>query len=87
MPKISQIDEVPCQAEVRILQKITLEPYAHSDHDCITLAIGFDKIHRGPGYWVFNNMLFLSVKVETSRRTFEPNVEAIDTALQMISEN
>ena len=24
MPKISQIDEVPCQAEVRILQKITL---------------------------------------------------------------
>ena len=26
MPKISQIDEVPCQAEVRILQKITLKP-------------------------------------------------------------
>ena len=24
MPKISQIDEVPCQPEVRILQKITL---------------------------------------------------------------
>ena len=24
MPKISQIDEVPCQAEVRILQKLTL---------------------------------------------------------------
>ena len=24
MPKMSQIDEVPCQAEVRILQKITL---------------------------------------------------------------
>ena len=24
MPKISQIDEVPCQAEVRILQKTTL---------------------------------------------------------------
>ena len=24
MPKISQIDEVPCQAKVRILQKITL---------------------------------------------------------------
>ena len=24
MPKISQIEEVPCQAEVRILQKITL---------------------------------------------------------------
>ena len=24
MPKISQIDEVPCQAEVRILQKINL---------------------------------------------------------------
>ena len=25
MPKISQIDEVPCEAEVRILQKITLK--------------------------------------------------------------
>ena len=25
MPKISQIDEVPCQAEVRILQKITFK--------------------------------------------------------------
>ena len=25
MPKISQIDEVRCQAEVRILQKITLK--------------------------------------------------------------
>ena len=25
MQKISQIDEVPCQAEVRILQKITLK--------------------------------------------------------------
>ena len=27
MPKISQIDEVPCQAEVQILQKITLNVY------------------------------------------------------------
>ena len=25
MPKISQIDEVPCQTEVRILQEITLK--------------------------------------------------------------
>ena len=25
MPKVSQIDEVPCQAEVRILEKITLK--------------------------------------------------------------
>ena len=28
MPKISQIDEVPCQAEVRILQKITLKMHS-----------------------------------------------------------
>ena len=27
MPKISQIDVVPCQAEVRILQKITLKEH------------------------------------------------------------
>ena len=28
MLKISQIDEIPCQAEVRILQKITLKGLA-----------------------------------------------------------
>ena len=28
MPKISQIDEVPCQAKVRILQKISLNYWA-----------------------------------------------------------
>ena len=31
MPKISQIDEVPCQAEGRILQKITLKPKNRGD--------------------------------------------------------
>ena len=31
MPKISQIDEVPCQAEVRIFQKITLNHFIGGD--------------------------------------------------------
>ena len=31
MPKISQIDEVPSQAEVRILQKITLKTLPRYD--------------------------------------------------------
>ena len=33
MPKISQIDEVPCQAEVRILQKITLKTSGKYDEN------------------------------------------------------
>ena len=36
MPKISQIDEVPCQAEVRILQTITLKnSVSVSDDQCL----------------------------------------------------
>ena len=31
--------------------------YPHSDHDCLTLTMDFEKIERGPGYWHFNNKL------------------------------
>ena len=42
MPKISQIDEVPCQAEVRILQKITLKGWEdENDLILIFLLYGF----------------------------------------------
>ena len=53
MPKISQIDQVPCQAEVRILQKIThknLHRVRHIEGVC-------EKFHKGTvrvGFWVGN---------------------------------
>jgi len=34
-----------------------IQPYPHSDHDCLTLTIDFERIERGPGYWHFNNEL------------------------------
>ena len=41
-----------------------IKPYAHSDHDCISLAFDFDKIHRGPGFWHFNNELLTDALFE-----------------------
>ena len=40
MPKISQIDGVPCQAEVRILQKITLKVLSRKRKSGIVLRVG-----------------------------------------------
>ena len=68
MQKISQIDEVPCQAEVRILQKITLK---HSIalklfllHSRVSLMKGLCFIHR-----LSNN-----VTISESRATFHANI-------------
>ena len=47
MPKISQIDEVPCQAEVRILQKITLKSSFLSLR--VTLVLSFDDVVLSKG--------------------------------------
>ena len=49
MPKISQIDEVPCQAEVRILQKITLKVYESNNFsDCSFYHIFESEKFRTP---------------------------------------
>ena len=40
IPKISQIDEVPCQAEVRILQKITLKIVSNEYDSCMENKAG-----------------------------------------------
>ena len=31
----------------QFITAVEIKPYAHSDHDCITLEIDFDKVHRG----------------------------------------
>ena len=45
----------------QFITAVEFKPYKHSDHDCITLEIDFDKVHRGPGYWYFNNDLLTDV--------------------------
>ena len=45
----------------QFITAVEFKPYKHSDHDCITLEIDFDKVHRGPGYWHFNNDLLTDV--------------------------
>ena len=54
----------------QFITAVDIKPYAHSDHDCITLAIDFDKIHRGPGYWHFNNDLLTDVVFQTEIERF-----------------
>ena len=57
MPKISQIDEIPCQAEVRILQKITLKICTYLS---LRLSqLGLTIIGRGPIRMLENNIQFL----------------------------
>ena len=56
MPKISQIDAVPCQAEVRILQKITLNVYC-------SLRVAAPSLRQGEGTAKRRlNVLFLSAQ-------------------------
>ena len=47
-----------------------IKPYAHSDHDCISLAFDFDKIQRGPGFWHFNNELLTDALFEEEIEQF-----------------
>ena len=54
----------------QFITAVDIKPYAHSDHDCITLAIDFDKIHRGPGYWLFNNDLLTDVVFQAEIERF-----------------
>ena len=54
----------------QFITAVDIKPYAHSDHDCITLAIDFDKIHRGPGYWHFNNDLLTDAVFQTEIERF-----------------
>ena len=39
------------------ITKSDIIPYAHSDHDAVTITIDFKQTKRGPGYWHFNNTL------------------------------
>lgn len=47
-----------------------ISPFAHSDHDYISLSIDFDCIPRGPGYWHFNNDLLSDVIFQSEIERF-----------------
>ena len=46
-----------CKPVNQCVTATAIQPYPHSDHDCLTLTMDFEKIERGPGYWHFNNKL------------------------------
>ena len=46
-----------CKPVNQCVTATDIQPYPHSDHDCLTLNIDFEKIERGPGFWHFNNKL------------------------------
>ena len=46
-----------CKPVNQCVTATDVQPYPHSDHDCLTLTIDFERIERGPGYWHFNNEL------------------------------
>ena len=52
------------------IAEASIKPYPFSDHDYISLALSFDKIKRGPGYWHFNNDLLSNVNFLTEIEEF-----------------
>ena len=46
-----------CKPANQCVTATDIQLYPHSDHDCLTLTIDFERIERGPGYWHFNNEL------------------------------
>lgn len=64
----------------QFITAVEFKPYKHSDHDCITLEIDFDKVHRGPGYWHFNNYLLTNI-------VFQAKIEHFWTGWQEEFEN
>ena len=49
-----------------------IKPYAHSNHDCICMTLDFDKIHRGPAFWHFNNELLTDALFQDDIKQFGP---------------
>ena len=47
-----------------------ITPFAHSDHDLISISLDFDKQPRGPGYWHFNNDLLNDPVFDTEFQEF-----------------
>ena len=46
-----------CKPVNQCVTATAIQPYPHSDHDCLTVTMEFKKIERGPEYWHFNNNL------------------------------
>ena len=47
-----------------------MAPFAHSDHDLISISLDFEQQPRGPGYWHFNNDLLTDAVFETEIQNF-----------------
>ena len=60
-------------------------PFAHSDHDLITLSLDFDSVQRGPGFWHFNNDLLcdasFQVEIESFWRDWEAKLHTFENPL------
>ena len=48
----------------------SIKPFAHSDHDYVSLTLNFDEKQRGPGYWHFNNELISDAAFEAEINDF-----------------
>ena len=48
----------------------SIKPFAHSDHDYISLTLNFDEKQRGPGNWHFNNELISDAAFEADINEF-----------------
>ena len=48
----------------------SIKPFAHSDHDYISLTLNLDNIQRGPGFWHFNNELIADAAFEAEMEEF-----------------
>ena len=48
----------------------SINPFAHSGHDYVSLILNFDKVIRGHGYWHFNNDLLFDADFESHIHDF-----------------
>ena len=62
-----------CKPVNQCVTATDIQPYPHSDHDCLTLTIDFERIERGPGYWHFNNELLADAVFQEEIESFWSN--------------
>jgi hypothetical protein len=48
----------------------SIKPFAHSNHDYVSLILNFDQVKRGPGFWHFNNELLSDAAFEAQMKDF-----------------
>ncbi|EDO26431.1 predicted protein, partial [Nematostella vectensis] len=58
------------KAMTHVITNTEIKPYAHSDHDSITMTLDFGQQKRGPGYWHFNNSLLTDALLDAEIQHF-----------------